>query len=60
MHVYVTKWFCICFVNEDMDRNGYKPSGFFDGESESLWKLGGASDLIDATSAKSAKSFFSS
>ena len=29
-------------------------SGFFDGESELLWKLGGASDPIDATRAKSA------
>ena len=35
-------------------------SGFFDRESESLWKIGGASDLIDATIAKSAKSFFRS
>ena len=60
MHVYGTKWFWTCCVNEDMDRNGCKPSGFFDGESESLWNLGGASDLIDATSAKLAKSFFRS
>ena len=60
MHVYGTKWFWTYCVNEDTDRNGCKPSGFFDGESESLWKLGGASDLIDATSAKLAKSFFRS
>ena len=28
MHVYETKWFGICCVNEDMDRNWYKSSLF--------------------------------
>ena len=60
LHVYRTKWFWICCVNEDMDRNGCKPSGFFDGGSESLRKLRGANDPIDATSANSVKSFFRS
>ena len=28
LHVYETKWFWICCVNEDMDRKGYKSSLF--------------------------------